>query len=271
MSFKSIARVEYSPLRFNRHLAANIKNSSNIPSCSTCAMYNYLGYGKDGVCTLRDMPCEGFCHCPKYRRLGGERKLKPAINDFGIKKVIEGKTIRVILYKEPISSEQTVNSMDTEEAQKSTETQKPIVLSEEDILKLKNKLNKGIDITKKTILYAKTKAGKLIKIDGFDMPKNFWGLTKTQVLELAKYGGDYKGITFVNKLLKRGVVCIDQNGNCLLYKSMDNAAKGEHTSEATIRKSIEENKPDVKGRVYIYKWYEEDIPYIERKDCKRSN
>ena len=161
--------------------------------------------------------------------------------------------------------------MDSEKIQKDTETKTPIVLSEEDILKLKNKLNKGIDITKRTILYAKTKAGKLIKIDGFDMPKNFWGLTKTQVLELAKYGGDYKGITFVNKLLKRGVVCIDQNGNCLLYKNIDNAAKGEHTSEATIRKSIEENKPDVKGRVYIYKWYEEDIPYIERKVCKPSN
>ena len=154
MSFKSIARVEYSSLRFNRRPAANIKNSSNIPSCSTCVMYKYLGYGKDGVCTLKNMPCEGFCHCPKYRRLGGERRLKPAINDFGIKKVIEGKTIRVILYEEPISNEQTVNSMDSEKIQKDTETKTPIVLSEEDILKLKNKLNKGIDITKRTILYS---------------------------------------------------------------------------------------------------------------------
>lgn len=227
---------------------------------------------------------DGFSYCPKHRKIKGSRKLKPAKPNYRIevidgvetkvfvddvKKTINGNIITVEFHRNALkptidSTLPSLKDSDTFTDSKVRKENSPNLTSTHiDTVPLSKTVE---DYGIKTRLYMKKQGGsKEMRIDDFDILYSCWHITKTQALTLAKYGGDYKGITFINREVKRGLVVIRPDGNCVMYKNVDDASIAERTSAKSIKKSISCNNPDKEGRTYMYKWYEEEIPYIERK------
>lgn len=137
-------------------------------------------------------------------------------------------------------------------------------------IEYKSPFPKNFDFTKKKRLYMK-RGTKMFVVDDFELLGSVFKISVDQALDCAKYGGSVKGYSFVNKILKRGVLVIKDDGKKTLYKNIELAAKYEQVSKKYMMDKIKDNEVDVLGRRFFREWYEEDEPYIERPVSKRKS
>ena len=199
-----------------------------IPRCFTCR--NFKSEGEYGTCTLFRLPCDGFRYCASHDKLPPVKNKKKA-------KVTYSPIVKPVEEKKPSPSRRAVS--------------------------IHKKTQESLDFTKKPILYMRKKGSdKEIKIEDFEI-LSLWDISKEKALYHAKYGGEVKNMIFINRILKRGILVKRSNGDTSRYTNIDEASKKENLSVMQINRCINDNRPDLKGRMFSRVWYEEDVPYKE--------
>ena len=221
-----------------------------IRRCFTCKNFS-LDNPSDhmyGFCSKFNVPCDGMRHCASHDKLPPKPMAK--------------KEHKPLIYE---------GSRPTLESEVKTTEETPIESPALQIAKPKITSVTPEDFTKRNILYMRKKGGdKYIKVEDFSTLMDFWGISKSQALDCARYGGNVKGMEFVNRVYRRGIVVIKDNGKCYKYKTVEDAAKREGTSVNSINKCIANNKPDVTGKSFMREWLLEDVPYKERPVSTRG-
>ena len=158
---------------------------------------------------------------------------------------------------------------DKDKVVKSTEEKKR-PHSERKIIKSCSPLRGSVEITETVTLFMRKKGSdRMIKVDDFDMLWSIWKIPAEKAVELAEFGGEINGMTFLFRKTRRGIEITHSDGTSAVYSSIVNASKEEGISQTTISRYIDSNRPDTKGRTYAYKWYDEDVPY-KTKVCKST-
>ena len=200
-----------------------------IPRCFTCSKFIYHGYGNEGLCKKLDLPCDGFRYCASHDKIDGFR-----------------------LLKHKVESKSELENQD-----------KPQI--EHMPGKPQTTIKKKEDMVEETTLCMKIlKSQKVIKIDSFDTLMTGWNISEKQAIESAEYGNEIKGKIFFFRKRLKGIVVMKPDGSSVLYKDKKDVSYYEGISPKTLNKYLCNNNTDKQGRSFIYKMYEEDVPYKKK-------
>ena len=200
-----------------------------IPRCFTCSKFIYLGYGNGGLCKKLDLPCDGFRCCASHDKIDGFR-----------------------LLKHKIESKSELESQDKPQTEYVTSKSQTTIKKKEDM------------VEETTLCMKILKSQKVIKIDSFDTLMTGWNISEKQAIESAEYGNEIKGKIFFFRKRLKGIVVMKPDGSSVLYKDKKDVSYYEGISPKTLNKYLCNNNTDKQGRSFIYKMYEEIVPYKKK-------
>ena len=200
-----------------------------IRNCFTCSKFIYLGYGNGGLCKKLDLPCDGFRCCASHDKIDGFR-----------------------LLKHKIESKSELESQDKPQTEYVTSKSQTTIKKKEDM------------VEETTLCMKILKSQKVIKIDSFDTLMTGWNISEKQAIESAEYGNEIKGKIFFFRKRLKGIVVMKPDGSSVLYKDKKDVSYYEGISPKTLNKYLCNNNTDKQGRSFIYKMYEEDVPYKKK-------
>ena len=200
-----------------------------IRNCFTCSKFIYLGYGNGGLCKKLDLPCDGFRCCASHDKIDGFR-----------------------LLKHKIESKSELESQDKPQTEYVTSKSQTTIKKKEDM------------VEETTLCMKILKSQKVIKIDSFDTLMTGWNISEKQAIESAEYGNEIKGKIFFFRKRLKGIVVMKPDGSSVLYKDKKDVSYYEGISPKTLNKYLCNNNTDKQGRSFIYKMYEEIVPYKKK-------
>ena len=215
------------------HIHKRKGGDSLIPRCFTCSKFIYLGYGNGGLCKKLDLPCDGFRYCASHDKIDGFR-----------------------LLKHKVESKSELESQDKPQIEHMPDRPQNIVHDNTDI---NSSMNEETTLCMKIL-----KSQKVIKIDSFDTLMTGWNISEKQAIESAEYGNEIKGKIFFFRKRLKGIVVMKPDGSSVLYKDKKDVSYYEGISPKTLNKYLCNNDTDKQGRSFVYKMYEEDVPYKKK-------